>query len=282
MLIESIMSQLEGMFDTTNEMIGDIAGLVGETPMDWNAGIFNMVVQIADNAILPVAGVILAGVLTYELVQILIERNNNTDFDIVVIYKWLFKAAICVTLLTSVFAIVGGIFEIAQAAILEAGVAIVAADPLSAGSLDDVRAVLENETLHSIGSLMAIAIQMFMLPFIFHLMRIVIWVVILGRFVEIYLAIAIAPIPFATFANREWASIGQNYVKTLAAYGLQGMLIMICVGIYAVLMGDFTAALADPTVGFMSAIWMALGYGVLLCFAILKVPGLAKSLLGAA
>jgi hypothetical protein len=109
-----------------------------------------------------------------------------------------------------------------------------------------------------------------------HALSICIFIVIYGRMIEIYLMTSIAPIPFATMSNKEWGSMGQNYLKSLFALGFQAFLIMVCVGIYAVLVQSITA---DTDI--MGAIWTCVGYTVLLCFTLFKTGSLAKSIFNA-
>lgn len=79
LLIEGILGNLEGLFDTVNARVGEVAVQVGTTPAAWNAGVFSLIRQISETVILPIAGMILTFVATYELIQMLIERNNLHD-----------------------------------------------------------------------------------------------------------------------------------------------------------------------------------------------------------
>ncbi|RDC23166.1 hypothetical protein C1858_03990 [Eggerthella lenta] len=96
------------------------------------------------------------------------------------------------------------------------------------------------------------------------------------RWVLTLLVTSIAPIPVATMVNREWGGMGQNYLKSLLALGFQAFLILVCVGIYAVLIQ--TIAATDDISG---AIWSCMGYTVLLCFTLFKTGSLAKSVFSA-
>ena len=83
----------------------------------------------------------------------------------------------------------------------------------------------------------------------------------------------IAPIPMATMVNREWGSMGQNYLRSLLALAFQAFLIIVCVGIYAVLVKNIAMG-----TDIMNAIWTCMGYTVLLCFTLFKTGSLAKSI----
>ena len=107
-------------------------------------------------------------------------------------------------------------------------------------------------------------------------LNIIIFVIVYGRMLEIYMMTSLAPIPVATLANREVGSMGQNYLKSLFAVGFQGLLILLCVGIYAVLVQSI-ATTGDP----IGAIWSCVGYTVLLAFMLFKTGSIAKSIFSA-
>ena len=93
LLIEGIMGNLTGLFDTVNSRVGEIAVQVGTTPAAWNAGVFSLIRQLSETVILPIAGLILTFVATYELIQLIIEKNNLHDLDYWIFFKWIFKTA---------------------------------------------------------------------------------------------------------------------------------------------------------------------------------------------
>lgn len=106
-----------------------------------------------------------------------------------------------------------------------------------------------------------------------YIMAVLITVVMYGRFVEIYLYCSVSPVPFATMTNREWGQIGSNYLKGLLALAFQGFFIMVCVGIYAVLVNSL-----QYTDNLHSAIFQIAAYTVILCFSLFKTGSLAKSI----
>ena len=76
-------------------------------------------------------------------------------------------------------------------------------------------------------------------------MSMIIYLVAWSRMVTILLYISVAPIPFATFLNREWiGSIGQTYVKGLLALMLQGYFMLVCLIIYAGLLEKASGLMA--------------------------------------
>ena len=273
LLIEGIMGNLTGLFDTVNSRVGEIAVQVGTTPAAWNAGVFSLIRQLSETVILPIAGLILTFVATYELIQLIIEKNNLHDLDYWIFFKWIFKTACAILILSNTFNIVMAVFDVSQQVIqLSAGL-IQGSTAVTPDVLNDMQTQLEAMEL---GPLLGIFLQSFFVQFTMTALNIVIFVIVYGRMIEIYLMTSLAPIPFATSANREAGHMGHNYFKSLFAIGFQGMLIMVCMAIYAVLVQSIATS-GDM----MAAIWECVGYTVLLVFVLFKTGSLSKSIFGA-
>ena len=274
LLIDAIMAVFTGIFDSVNNQVSNVAYQVGQTPEGWNSGVFNMVRTLSETVILPIAGMILTFVLCYELIQLIIEKNNLVDFDTFNIFKWIFKTFIAVYILTNTFNIVMAVFALAQTAISTSAGLITGSLELGSGTMmAAIEAQLQDMGL---GELLGLFLETQIVKLCLSIMGIVIFVVVMGRMIEIYLVVSIAPIPLSTMINREWGQMGNNYLKSLFALAFQGFLIMVCVAIYAVLVGSIATATNIHT-----AMWTVAGYTVLLCFMLLKSGSLAKSLFSA-
>ena len=274
LLISGIMSNLNGLFDGLNGQVAEIAGTVGTTPQGWNASVFNMIKSLSDNVIVPIAGAILTFVMCYELIQMVIDKNSFHDFETFVFMKWTIKTAVGVLLLSHAWDIVMGIFAVAQNVVnAAAGTIITNTDMNIASVISNLETGLQGM---EIGPLFGLWFQSMLVGIISWIMTICIFVVVYGRIMEIYLITSVAPIPFATLGNREWGQIGQNYVRSLIALGLQALLIIICVAIYAVLVHSIAA---DGDV--IKALWTCIGYTVLLCFTLFKTSSLSKTIMNA-
>lgn len=275
MLVSGIVSNLTGMFDATNQKVAEISGQVGLTPQAWNGGIFNMIQNLSETVIIPIAGAILAFVMTLELIQLITDKNNLNDVDTWMFFKWSFKSAAAVLIVTNTWNIVMAVFDVAQNVVSQSAGVIIADASIDISS---VTANLETQLADwSIGALLGLWFQSIFVGLCTQILSICIFLVIYGRMIEVYLVTSIGPIPFATMANREWGNTGQNYLRSLLALGFQAFLIMICVGIYAVLVESISLS-GDNISG---AIWGCMGYTVLLCFSLFKTGSLAKSLFGA-
>lgn len=270
-----VLDNLTGMFGFVNDEVSNISGEVSQTPSSWNGTIFNMVTGLSNSVILPIAGIIITYVLIYELITMVMEKNNFHDFDSSLFFRYLFKACIAVVIVSNTSNIVLAIFDVGNSMVNSAGAAI------SGNTAINVETTLINLfnsqiATMEIGELVALGLETMIVKLCMMIMSVLITVILYGRMIEIYLYVSVAPIPFATFANREWGGIGNNYGKGLFALALQGFFIMVCVGIYAALVGSIATAS-----NLHYAIWRSAGYSVILCFSLFKTGSLAKSILNA-
>lgn len=273
MIISGIMGNLSGMFDSVNQQVGKIAGDVGTTPANFSPAVFSMIRNISESVILPIAGMVLTFIACYELIQMLIEHNNLANFETWTFFKWVFKTFLAVTLISNTFNITMAVFDVAQQVISRSGGLISGSTSVSDATLTAMQATLEGMDL---GPLLGLYLQTFVVQVTMLALSAIIFVIVYGRMVEIYLMVSLAPIPFATFGNHEQSHTGQNYLRSLFALGFQGFLIMICVGIYAVLIQNLS--FSDNII---SSIWGVMGYTVLLAFTLFKTGSLAKSVFAA-
>ena len=273
MLVSGIMQNLSGMFDSVNQRVGDIATQVGTTPAAFSPGIFGMIRNVSESVIVPIAGMILTFIACYELIQMIIDHNNLANFESWIFFKWVFKTFLAVTIITNCFNITMAVFDVSQQVIAGAGGIIAGSTAIDSAALDSMQATVEAMDL---GPMLGLYLQSFIVQTTMWVLGILIFVIVYGRMIEIYLMVSLAPIPFSTFGNREQSQIGQNYLRSLFAIGFQGFLILVCVGICAVLIQS--VAFSQDII---ASLWGVVGYTVLLCFTLFKTGGLAKSVLNA-
>ena len=274
LLMGWIESNLTNIFTDVNDKVGTIATEVGKTPASWDANIYQMIRGLSENVIVPIAGIIITFVLCYELISMITEKNNLHDTDTWMFFKWFFKAAVAIYLVTNTFDIVMAVFDIGQNVVAGAAGVINGSTSIDIdATLAEMRTSME---AMGIGELLALSIETLLISLCLKIMSILITVILYGRMIEIYCTVSIAPIPVATMSNREWGSIGNNYLKALFALAFQGFLIMICVGIYAVLINNMIIA-----ANIHSALFSVAAYTVILCFSLFKTGSLAKSLFNA-
>ena len=273
-LVSGVISNLTNMFDSTNTQVGGIVGQVGLTPQAWNSGIFSMIQNLSQTIMLPLAGAILAIVITLELIQLITDKNNLNDVDTWMFFKWVFKSAAAVLIVSNTWNIVMGIFEAAQSVVSSAAGLVAGNTSIDISSVTGtLQTTLETMEL---GPLFGLWFQSLFAGICSWAVTICIFIVIYGRMIEVYLVTSVAPIPMATMANREWGQMGQYYLRALFALAFQAFLIIVCVAIYAVLVQNITLSY-----DISAAIWTAMGYTVLLCFCLFKTSSLAKSVFNA-
>jgi len=273
-LIECITGNLSGLFDQVNSAVGDVAADVAKLPQDWNSGVFSMIRSLSDNVIVPIAGVILTFVLCYELISMIVDKNNMHDFDTFLLYKWIFKVFVAVYLVTHTFDITMAVFEVSQDVVRQSAGLIGADtaidfDALAGGLLSQL------ETMGN-GELFGLLVESVLIRITTPVLSLCIMLVLVGRMVEIYIYCSVGAIPFATMTNREWGQMGNNYLRGLVALGLQGFFIMVCVAIYSVLVSNIAGA-----ANLHGAIWSCAGYTLLLCFSLFKTSSISRSIFNA-
>lgn len=275
LLIDGIMGNLEGLFTNLNNRVGEIAVEVGTSPATWNAGVFSLIRQLSETVVLPIAGIVLTFVMCYELIQMLIDRNNLHDIDTWLFFKWIIKTFIAVTILSNTFNIVMAVFDVAQSVVAQSAGLVQGTTDITPNMLANMQATIEGMEL---GPLLGLWLQSFVVHHTMTALNIFIFVVVYGRMIEIYMLTSLAPLPFATVVNRDLGHMGHNYFRSLLAIGFQGLLIIVCLAIYAVLIQSIAAAGGTDI---FETIWTAIGCTVLLCFTLLKTGALAKAVFGA-
>lgn len=272
-LASGIMDNLSGLFDAVNQQVGSIADQMGTTPEVFEPRVYAMIHAVSEHVIVPIAGIILTFIACYELIQLIVEHNNLANFETWIFFKWVFKTFAAVTLISNTFDIVMAVFDVAQHVIDSSSGIISGNTRVNEVGLERLNSVLMEM---EVGELLSLYLQSFIIQLTMWALSIIIFVVIYGRMIEIYMAISLAPIPFSTFGSREHRTIGQNYLRSLFALGFQGFLILVCVGIYAVLIQN--VAISDDVV---ASVWGIVGYTVLLCFTLFKSSSLARSVFNA-
>lgn len=269
-----VNANLTTMFTDVNDKTSEIAAQVGQTPQGWNGSVFSMIQGLSNNVIVPIAGIIITMVLCYELITMLTERNNLHDVDTWMFFKYFVKMWIAVYLVSNTFTIVMAVFDVGQSVVSSAAGYISGTTAIDVqsmiGTVDTAMEAME------IPELMMLALETALVSLCMKILSILIMVILYGRMIEIYLYSSVAPIPFATMSNREWGQIGTNYFRGLLALGFQGFLMMVCVGIYAVLI-----ATMNITDHIHMALFEIAAYTVILCYSLLKTSSLAKSIFNA-
>lgn len=270
-----VLDNLETMFTDVNDKVGTIAAEVGQTPSSWNAGIFSMIKNLSENVMVPIAGMIISAILCYELITMVMDKNNMHEIGSEFFFRYIVKACIAVLLLSYTFDITMAIFDVGNHIVMNAAGVISGSTSLDVAST--LQTMFQNQlSTMEIGELIGLGIETMIVSLCMKIISLLITVMLYGRMIEIYLYVSVAPVPFSTLSNREWGSIGNNYIKGLCALAFQGFLIMVCVAIYAVLVSSVAVASNLHT-----ALWSVAAYTVILCFSLFKTGSLSKSIFNA-
>ena len=273
-LISLIEGSLSTMFNDVNQKVGTIATEVGKTPQQWNSSVFSIIENLSNSVIVPIAGLIITFVLCYELISMIIDKNNMHDVDTFMFFKYFFKACVAVLIVSNTFILIMAVFDVGQHIVSNSAGVIAGNTNINISSaLTNLRPTLE---AMGTGELFLLMLETALVSLCMKILSVCITVVIFGRMIEIYLYSSVGAIPFATMANREWGQVGSNYLRGLVALAFQGFFIMVCVGIYAALVNSFTA-----TSDIHSTIFSIAAYTVVLCFTLFKTGSISKSIFNA-
>ncbi|MGN8654522.1 VirB6/TrbL-like conjugal transfer protein, CD1112 family [Blautia obeum] len=273
-LIGMIQNGLEGMFVEVNDKVGTIASQVGQTPQGWNAGVFNLIQNLSQTVIVPIAGLIITFVLCYELITMVTQKNNFHEFETYNIFLWIFKAYVAIYLVTNTFNITMAVFDVGQHIVNSAAGVISGSTAVDASAA--IATLTESLEEMEIGELFLLAMETLLISLTMSILSVIITVIMYGRMIEIYLYTSVAPIPFATMTNKEWGNIGNNYLKGLFALAFQGFFMLVCVGIYSVLVNAMTIS-----TNLHGAMFSVAAYTVVLAFSLFKTGSLSKSIFNA-
>lgn len=269
-MIDVIKDNLSAMLVDINDKVSTVAGEVGKTPSSWNSEVFTFIKSINTNVVLPIAAIILTAILCIELIQVVMRKNSMQDTDTFEFFKYIIKMWIAVWLVSHAFDFSMAVFDVAQSMISKAAGVVGTSANITPSNFDAMVDALKTKEL---GTLIGIALETGLVKLSLTILSILITVILYGRMIEIYIYCSVSAIPFSTMGNKEWGSIGTNYIKSLFALGLQGLFILIFFGIYAVLV---------KTVNFTdihTSILQVLAYGLILGVMMMKSGSIAKAIL---
>ena len=271
-LIGIIEFCLKHMFEDINNGMITVMALASRGPAYLMPEAFTMIKELSDNVMLPLSSIVISFILTYELISMVIDKNNMHEVDSALLAKYLFKAAASVFLLSRSYEITMAIFDVGAYIVMKAGVVITNVADLSIPDAM-VDTYMNSLSTAPISELIGVTMFMIVEMFAFKIMTVLILILSYGRVVEIFLMVSVSPIAFATFGNKEWGQIGVNYLKGLLALAFQGFFIMVIIGIYTILVEGIT-----HTTDILVSTFNLLVMSVLFCFSLFKTASLSKQI----
>ncbi len=272
LLIGIIELCLKNMFTDVNNGMKYVVVFAGKGPGVALPEAFEMIKKLSDNVMLPISCIIISFILTYELISMVIDRNNMHEVDSAMLARYLFKAAASVFLLSKSYEITMAIFDVGAYIVTEAGKVIMGSVELNIDKamVDTYVNSLSNA---SVTELYGAAGGMMLAVLSFKIMTVIIVVISYGRLVEMFLMVSVSPVAFATFGNKEWGQIGVNYLKAIAALAFQGFLIMVLIGVYVAILDGIT-----HTTNIAGMVFNLVILSALFCFGLFKTSSLSKQI----
>ena len=273
-LISAIESSMQSLFSSVSTQAGTAAAVIGQSPSDAMGGsVLTLIQNISETVIMPIAGIILTFVACYELITMVTEHNNLANLDTWIFFKWVFKTAAAALIITNTFNIVLGVFDVSQYVIGQAS-GVISTETMVSGI--DMGALDASLQAMDVGPLLGMLITAQLMQLIMPIISAVITVIIYARMIQIYLMVSLAPVPMATFGSREISHVGKNFVRSLLALAFQGFLMLVCIGIYAMLLKNMTVS--DDVIGYA---WSVIGYSFLLIVTLIETGSISKSIFDA-
>lgn len=272
-IVNSVIKMIKGVTSVGGDLV--------KSPETFNQEIFNGILRIQENVIMPIALVILAIFLLLELQSITTRTENMGERGFEIPFKLMIKFAICKIALDMTPLILTAIFSVTQDIIVDINGILSGSSSID---IESARSTIEALVKDSgFWEKILIMLNVLVLNVISYLCNILIVAIIYGRMIEMYVFIGIAPLPMATIPNVEQSSIAKNFLKSFAAVSIQGVLICISIAIMGILFGgivNISPAEIDSS-NLQDLLWQCTGFAIMSLFAVLSSGKWAKSICNA-
>ena len=277
--LDKSLKILSSGLEASDKNDGVIDQLLTTSPVNFTAGgrdsIWDTIQTVCEDAVVPIASIILVIILLTDLIQMVVSGNNFRDFDTSIFFKWIFKSVCGIILISNVFYIASGIFALGTQVVTE--------------SLSNPKLQIENigsggidiaASQYGIGDLLGTLILSFLVMIAMFITIAVIVVVLCSRTIEIFMYLGVSPLPMATFMNNEWKQMGHNWLRGMIALAFQGFFIVIALAIFSTLFKNAIISLKNGSEILVQMSFL-LGYALALIFTILRSGQISKSIFGA-
>jgi len=240
---------------------------------EFNAGMFQTVVQIAQVVVTPIALSLLTLFLMFELIEILKRAAGSGGVTMEMIFPFLFKFAISYALVTQAVGLLTGIFNITLSMINN--VTMTVGSESAFLDLGEARAYVSDA---GFGEQLNMFIVVLLISVIVMLGSIIINIKITMRMIEIYVFISLAPLPLSTLGSSEGSQMGKSFLKSFTATCIQGVIMLAYLSMAS---GMFmTIGTWSNDTSHIGAMWGIAGFMILLVFAIQASESTAKKIVG--
>ena len=256
-------------------------------PNDYKSSVWNIVYAICTNVVAPIGGMILVIILLYELLSMVMEGNNFREFDTAIFFKWIFKALCGIILISHTTDIIIGVFSLGNDITIGALEQVTDKDMLNLDVntvADQIYTMLLDDHKADWGVLIVFLMFSFVMFLVMLVSLVIVMLVVISRLIEAFMYIAVAPIPMSTFMNKEWGTIGTNWLRNLMALAFQGLFIVVALGVFQAMfvssVQDLLDNSKDTTKMYLSMV-NCIVWAVALCFTIFKSSSISKSIFNA-
>lgn len=272
----------------SDSIVGDA---LTTTPNAYEGGdIFLIIDNICDNIVAPIGGMILVIILLYELISVVIGGNNFREFDTSIFFKWIFKCLCGVILISHTSDIIIGVFSMGSGITKDALELAVTGDVITeeiATIAGDIQTMLTTQCEGEWGILVTFLLFSLIMWIAVVASLVIVMLVIISRMIEAFMYISIAPIPMSTFMNKEWGTIGNNWLRNLLAIAFQGVFIVVAIALFqtmftVTLQGMLEVDLTDgASIDLYFNMILCIVWAIALCFTVFRSSSVSKSVFNA-
>lgn len=285
--IDSALNLFKNGLNSDN-IVGDA---LTTTPNAYEGGdIFLIIDNICDNIVAPIGGMILVIILLYELISVVIGGNNFREFDTSIFFKWIFKCLCGIILISHTSDLIIGVFSMGSGITKDALELAVTGDVITeeiSTIAGDIQTMLTTQCEGDWGILVTFLLFSLIMWIAVVASLVIVMLVIISRMIEAFMYISIAPIPMSTFMNKEWGTIGNNWLRNLLAIAFQGVFIVVAIALFqtmftVTLQGMLEVDLTDgASIDLYFSMILCIVWAIALCFTVFRSSSVSKSVFNA-
>lgn len=252
---------------------------------DFSPALNDYATSIMNTVMKPIGYVILSLFLVLELQKIALKvestgGNGQLGFELVM--KTLIKMALCKFAMDSLSIFLNAITELST--YMTDKIKALNVETIDTSGLYDSQTVLDPIMEEGFWLKLGVFLVLLIVLLITIGAVVMVQVIVNMRFIEMYVLLAVAPIPIATIPHDEWSSVAKNFFKTFASVALQGTLIYMVMTFYPYMLKSTLETLGNEGGGmeiFLKIVIGLLGNSILLVFAMMATGRWSKSITNA-
>ena len=258
----------------TVESLG--SGILIQSPETFNTTLYNGIINIMENAVKPVASVILGIFLALELYNIATRTEGMSNLGIEIPMKTLLKFVLCKVVMDNLRLILLAMYEVSSAVITNMNGVFHSTITTNTTNIETIKTTVESMEF---GVQLLTSVEVTIIWLLIKLVSVLVTVIVIARMVELYVLIAISPVPAATLPNAEASSVAKNFLKVFLAVCIQGALIFLVIAMFGIIVSS--VGLSVDGAEFSKSLFTILGYAIVLIISLFSTGKWAKSICNA-